>query len=178
MRRGELLGLRWDDVDLVRGLVTVRNNLVRVGNELQLKSPKTEDSSRTLSLSGPMLSLLKLDKGAPVIQKNALGKYYYDQGFVFALEDGSSFHPDTFTHAFADFLKANNLKKIRLHDLRHTNATLLLSSGVAAKVVSNRLGHSNIGITLDLYSHVLRSMEEDAAETIDGIMFKKNSPKI
>ena len=62
LRRGELLGLRWDDVDLVRGLVTVRNNLVRVGKELQLKSPKTEDSSRTLSLSGPMLSLLKLYK--------------------------------------------------------------------------------------------------------------------
>ncbi len=100
-------------------------------------------------------------------QKLSLGPAYQDHDLVFPEPDGRPWAPDRFTSAFAALVRRSGLTGLRLHDLRHTHATQLLSQGVHPKIVSERLGHSTVGITLDTYSHVLPGMQEDAAQKID-----------
>lgn len=172
LRRGELLGLKWEDINFEEGTVEIKRNLVRAGTKLVLKEPKSETSIRTLKLSKNLLTMLKNHRKRQLELKLLLGNEYKDNGFVFCKPNGEPINPSTFSHQFDDFLKKNNLPDIRLHDLRHTNATLMLKSNIPAKVASSRLGHSTVSITLDLYSHVLTDMEEEAAAKIDEILYK------
>lgn len=176
LRRGELLALKWSDIDFEKSTITIQRNLVRAGEagvELILKEPKTEDSIRSIPLSDGIVDMLEKHKINQKSQKLKFGKYYKDKDleFVFTEEDGSLINPASFSHRFGDFLKENGLKEIRLHDLRHTNATIMLMSNIPAKVASQRLGHSNISTTLDIYSHVLKDMEKDVSEKISDIIF-------
>ncbi len=174
LRRGELLGLKWEDVDYNNKTITIQRNLIRGGDtgvELYLKDPKTEDSTRTIVLSENIIELLKKHQEE---QKELISKQesiYKDEGFIFCNDDGSNIDPSNFSHRFGAFIKKHKLKHIRLHDLRHTNATMMLLSNVPAKVASERLGHSNVSITLDLYSHVIDEMKQEATNKIDDILF-------
>ncbi len=174
LRRGELLALEWSDLDLENKTITIKKNLVRggdSGNELIIKEPKTEESIRTIYLSDNILNLLKKQKIVQKKNKMKYGPKYKDSDFIFTTEMGNLINPASFSREFGDFIKSNNLKKIRLHDLRHTNATLMLKSKIPAKVASERLGHSNISTTLDLYSHVLKDMEIETTNKMDDMIF-------
>lgn len=171
LRRGELLALKWSDINYEHSTITIQRNLVIANSKLLLKEPKTEDSTRTIVLTPEILEILRKHKINQKEQKLKFGKYYTDSNFIFTKENGENINPGSFSHTFADFLKKNNLRHIRLHDLRHTNATLMLMSNVPAKIASARLGHSNISTTLDIYSHVLKDMEKEVSDTISGIIF-------
>lgn len=172
LRRGEILGLRWSSVDFRSGKICIENNLIYVNKVLSFKSPKSEAGERTLVVPKSIMESLKKHKLEQAKHKLKVGELYKDQDLVVCEDDGSPVIPSNLSNRFKEFLRAGNLKQIRFHDLRHTHASLLLKYGVTAKVASSRLGHSNIGITLDLYSHIYGEMEEDAANKIDMNIFQ------
>ncbi len=170
LRRGEILALRWEDLDLELGQVVVCRSLEQTKNGLRFKSPKTERGRRMVTLPGITLAELKSHKATQAQDRLALGPAYEDHGLVCPRIDGSPWPPDAFSTAFADLIRKSDLPHVRFHDLRHSHATQLLRQGVHPKVVSERLGHSNIGITLDTYSHVLPGMQEQASALVDAAM--------
>ncbi len=175
VRRGELLGLRWRDVDLDAGRIGITQSLVafRRGStgDVAFSSPKTAKGRRSIALDVTRLATLKSHRGRQVEKRLAWRGAYQNTDLVFAREDGSAIHPDNFSWWFRQHVKAAGLLPIRLHDLRHTHATLALRAGVHPKVVSERLGHASVGITLDTYSHAIPAMEEEAAEKIAALVF-------
>jgi len=171
LRRGELLALKWENVDLDGKTISVCDNLVPTSKGNITKAPKSENSRRTLDFPEGLAPLLKRHRRLQNERKLKLGPAYCNQGHVCCQEDGKYWAPSYFSKKFADFLKRHKLPHTRLHDLRHSNATLMLKYGVPAKVASQRLGHSSIGITLDLYSHVMGDMQKGAAEKIDVGLF-------
>jgi len=164
LRRGETLGLRWCDVDLAKETISVNQNVVRLHNNgLSVREPKTPYSRRLISLSPSVVTLLKGLRVRQMEQLEANNQEWSETGFVFANNDGGPLSPDTVTHAFTKIIKRTGLPHVRLHDLRHTHATWMLKQGVHPKIVSERLGHSSVTITMDTYSHVLPGMQEQAA---------------
>jgi integrase len=181
MRKGELCGLGWESVDLERGIVSVVRQLVRPGNENPLYGPTKNGKNRTIKVSAQTLALLKIHRRhqAELKLKNAAA--YRDQGLVFAKEWtdlkkdkdvlGDALQANNLgQREFAGLIKAASVKTITFHGMRHTCATLLLKAGVPAKVVQERLGHQSVAITLDVYSHVLDTMQDDAADKLGSIL--------
>jgi len=166
MRRGELLGLRWQDVDLALGRAAVRQTLTHSGYEIVIGEPKTRRSRRSVALDRDTVAVLREWRAAQAAERLAAGPAWIDSGYVFTREDGRYVHPDTFSYWFGKHLQRAGLRSIRFHDLRHTHASLALQAGVSAKVVSDRLGHSSVAFTLDVYSHVVPALQEDAAERV------------
>jgi integrase len=170
MRRGELLALRWRDVDLDRGVLAVTGSLQRVGGQLVIGEPKTASSRRRVVLAQAAVRALRSHR---LLQaKQRLGALHWeDHDLVFTNEIGRPTEPgNLLRRSFWPLLERAGLRRVRFHDLRHTAATLLLSRGVHAKVASEMLGHSTIGITLDLYSHVSEAMQREAASAMDAIL--------
>jgi integrase len=170
LRRGELLGLRWQDVDLDAGRVSVRQTLTTVGNKAAFGEPKTARCKRNLALDGVTIGVLRSWRTRQAEERLGFGPAWQDTGLVFSREDGSLIHPDTFSFWFERQVRAAGVSRIRFHDLRHTHATLALQAGVPAKVVSERLGHATVAFTLDVYSHVIPALQEDAAERIAALV--------
>jgi integrase len=166
MRRGEALGLRWSDVDLDAGRVTINRALSVIDGELVWSQPKTARSRRNVSLDPETVSTLKTHRASQLRERLAAGDAWADGDLVFCDALGGALHPDRFTRAFGSAAKRAGVKQIRLHDLRHTWATLALQAGVHPKVVSERLGHATTGITLDIYSHVQPELDASAAATV------------
>jgi integrase len=172
MRRGEVLGLRWKDVDLDAGRFSIRQTLTaprdpETGRHvLTFGMPKTAAGRRTFKLDGETVAALRAHRVAQNKIKLMAGPGYVDHDLVVAEPDGTPLHPDHFRDRFTRRVARSGLPMIRVHDLRHTNATIGLERGIPAKVMANRLGHSKVSTTLDIYSHVLPSMDEDAAEKI------------
>jgi integrase len=171
MRRGEVLGLRWRDCDLERGRVTIAQTLVLVHNRLAFAPPKTKRSRRTISIDDETLSVLKAHRARQAEEKLGFGAGYNPQDLVFAGPDGSPVKPDHFSDRFERLSRAAGLPRIRLHELRHTHATLAFAANVHPKVISERLGHSSIAFTLEVYSGSIPSMQEEAAATIARVVF-------
>ncbi|MEA4827195.1 MAG: site-specific integrase [Clostridium sp.] len=173
LRLGEILGLRWSDVDFQNETITIEQTLVRAGTTLIFKDPKTEGSKRVISSPIELLNLLKDHKIKQMeLQIRSGGEYINKHNLVCTKDNGDTLNTSSFSHAFGDFIKKLDIPHVRFHDLRHTNATLMLLSGTPAKVASSRLGHSTINITLDLYSHVLKDMNKDAAERLNEVIYK------
>ncbi|HXY44761.1 MAG TPA: tyrosine-type recombinase/integrase [Acidimicrobiales bacterium] len=172
LRRGELAGLRWRDVDLDGGVLHVRGTRVTVGYQVVESSPKTEKGKRAVGLDPATVAALRACRVRQTEEMFAYGKARSDDGLVFVHEDGSPYHPQRFTTLLAERAKAAGLPVIKLHALRHGHATAALEAGVPMKVVSERLGHSGIAITSDIYSHVTAATDLAAAAqvaaTIDG----------
>jgi integrase len=170
LRRGELLALRWRNLDLGSGKLSVIETAYKLGNgEYRIKEPKTPQSRRTVILPPSLVELLKVYRFDQELLRIQMGISLNADDFVFIRLDGSPINPSAITLAFRRIIKKAGLKGIRIHDLRHTHATLMLKAGIHPKVVSERLGHANIGITLDIYSHVLPGLQEAAAEKFDRI---------
>ena len=173
MRRGEALALKWKNLDPDLATVSVVESGYKLKKEYIIKEPKTPHSRRQIALSPTLAIALRKHREREEAVRLTLGRPLSDQDFVFAHPDGTPLAPDTVTHAFAKILARAGLPHVRLHDLRHTHATIMLRAGVHPKIVSERLGHSSIRITLDTYSHVLPGLQEAAARRFDAFMETK-----
>lgn len=177
LRRGELLGLCWDCVDIEHGVITVQRQLLVLKDCLTLEeTTKSKSGRRSITLTDDAIRELKAHKKRQAQEKLLMGEAYQDNGLVFCKEDGTPLDPREFTKRFQRQLAKAGLPKVRLHDLRHTHASLLLARGVHPKVVQERLGHSSITMTLDLYSHLTPGLQEAAAATLNGLLGKEKSP--
>ena len=172
MRKGELCGLMWDDVDINARRISVRRTLLKAGPEPVLGVPKT-GRGRAITISPQTASLLRKHQLRQKELKLSLGGAYKDRDFVFAKENGDPIQINNFgQRSFANLIESAGVKKIRFHDLRHTCATLLLAKGVNPKIVQERLGHSDISMTLNRYSHVTPTMQDQAARLLgDALQF-------
>lgn len=172
LRRGEVLGLRWEDVDVKRRRLAVRQTVVAIGYDVDISEPKTMAGRRSVSLDPTTVAALKTHRRRQSEERLRAGPAQDESGLVFTTEDGSMIHPDRISKVFAQLIEQHKLPTIRLHDLRHTAATLALTAGVHPKVVQERLGHANITITLDTYSHVVQGLQDDAADKVADLVFK------
>lgn len=163
MRRGEILGLRWSDVDLDGALVSVRQALISVAYEMQISDVKTSYGRRVIDIDEGTVAIIRRWRKTQAEERLASGGRYQDTGLVFGRADGGWIQPDLFSQTFDRAVAKTNLPEVTLHDLRHTHATLLLKAGVPVKVVSERLGHSNPGFTMSVYQHVIPGMQAEAA---------------
>lgn len=173
LRRGEIIALRWRQVDLANAQLAVVESAEQTGKGVRYKRPKS-GRSRTVALSAFVVDELRVHRLRQAEELLRLGARQNEATFVYPREDGKPMQPRSLTHAWHRMLARTSLPLIRFHDLRHTHATHLLSSGVHPKVASERLGerlgHSKVGITLDLYSHVLPGMQADAAARVDDAL--------
>lgn len=168
LRQGELLALRWDDVDLEGGTLRVRRTLTRVKGSYSLGDPKTAKSRRSVRLTETAVEALRAHLARQLEEIDRMGAFYQDSGLVIATEKGTIVNPTNLRRrSFAPLLERAKLPGMRFHDLRHTCATLLLTKNVNPKVVSEMLGHASISITLDTYSHVLPNMQDSAARALE-----------
>jgi integrase len=173
MRRGEVLGLTWSDLNPDGASLSVQRALVLVGNVPTLSEPKTAAGRRAVPLSRQAVAALRVHRKAQAAERLALGEDYRDLGLVFAREDGSPVHPDRFLDAFHRISTMMGLRRTRPHDLRHGWATRALEAGIPAKVVQELLGHSSAMITLDIYSHVTASLKSDASQLVADLVTGK-----
>lgn len=169
LRLGEALGLSWDDVDLRRGTLHVRRTLQRVDGELVFGEPKSERSVRTVQLPGVAVQVLKRHRRNQNRERKE-GSTWRESGLVFTSTVGTPLDDRNVRRAFKEVLAAAHLQNMRIHDLRHTCATLLLAEGVNPRVVMETLGHSQVTLTLNTYSHVLPSVQKEAAERMDEVL--------
>jgi integrase len=169
LRRGEIAALRWGQVDLDKGQLAVIQSAEQTRAGVRYKEPKS-GRTRTVALSAIVIEELRAHRIKQAQGLLRLGLRATNATFVCTREDGQPLQPLTLTHDWERKLSKTALPRIRFHDLRHAHATHLLSSGVHPKVASERLGHSKIGITLDLYSHVLPGMQEDAVARVDDAL--------
>ncbi len=178
LRQGEVLGLRWADVALDRAVLSVRQSAQRLpGEAISFRQPKTHRSQRPVSLSPALVAFLRAHRLSQLEHRLLLGAAYDDHDLVFATALGTPIDAGNLRRAWTAIAAAAGLRGLRFHDLRHAHATLLLSAGVHPKVVSERLGHSSVTLTLDTYSHVLPSMGLEAAAKLDTMLKPKNAPR-
>jgi integrase len=172
MRQGEILGLAWDDVDLETGRVTVRFALQRVDGHLQLVEPKSATSRRVVALPAIVVDALRRQRFRQQRQRLLAGSHWRDdpRRLVFTTSIGTPMDGITVTRRFQRLLRRSGLRRQRFHDLRHACASLLLAQGVAPRVVMETLGHSQISLTLDTYSHVLPELGRAAADQMDLVL--------
>ncbi len=176
MRRGEVLGLRWDDVDLEAARISVRHAVLNVAYELVLADVKTKTSRRTIDLDPRTVAVLRAWRKTQLEERLALGHRPDDIDIVFSALEGGPTHPDLFSQTFDRAVAKSTLPRIRLHDLRHTHASILLKAGVPVKVVSERLGHSSPAFTMTVYQHVLPGMQADAAADVQRRSVRRRAP--
>ena len=166
LRRGEILGLRWSDIDLDQATLSVVQSLEQTKAGLRFKTPKTKRSRRTIALSPSLVEELQAHRVKQAAARLALGMGKAQ--LVFTTIDGDPIQPDSVTKMFARLVERAKVRPISLHALRHTHATDLLRAGVHPKIVSERLlGHASIAITMDTYSHAIPGLQQDAAQRID-----------
>jgi integrase len=173
LRRGELLGLRWSDVKWNLSQLSVQQQLgldVDGDGQRDLAPVKTSNGRRAISLDAPTLRVLERQQAAQEFERRSWGEAYRNLGLVFCRPDGAPLDPDVVTSRFERQSKAAGLKAIRLHDLRHTHATMLLEAGVDISVVSRRLGHADVGFTARVYTHVTARLQLDAAAKLSAYL--------
>ena len=176
LRRSEICGLKWESVDLDAGGLSVVATLQRIkGHGLVTGTPKTKSSRRTVDLAPETIELLRIIRDGQMAQQLEYGSVWQNTGYVFTDIDGSPLAPDMVTKDFCGLVREHGLPQLTFHGLRHAFATLGLKAGISPKVVSEALGHSNIGITLDTYSHVLPNMQTELSKAVANLL-KRQSP--
>jgi integrase len=170
LRQGEALGLRWADVDVDNGTLHVRNQLQRIAGRLTLVPPKTAKSRRTLVMPPLTVDALRQHQKRQVAEKTWAGSKWTETDLVFANRTGGPTQARRVIEQFHDLLERAGMRRIRFHDLRHSCATLLLVQGVSPRVVMEVLGHSEIALTMNAYSHVVPELQRDAADRMQSIL--------
>jgi integrase len=168
MRRSELLGLRWDDVDLKKSRLSVNRGLVAVAYEVRESRGKTRNSRRAIDLDPTTIEVLSAWRDWQRAEQEAVGIESGD--WVFTNIDGQPVHPHSISQTFERIARRAGVPRIRLHDVRHTHGTLLIKAGIPVKVVSERLGHGNPAFTIDTYQHVLPGMQAEAARVFEKLI--------
>jgi integrase len=176
MRRGELLGLQWSDINLEAKTLKISRARVRAGNETITDTPKTEAGKRTIHLDDRTINSLKQHKARQAQEKLSMGGQWSDtDGHVFTEADGSLPNPNTITRRFLALCKKSRLRRIRLHDVRHSYVVASRAAGVDIKTVSQRIGHADTNVTLSVYAHVFTTDDQAAAnDTASFIYGQKN----
>ncbi len=176
MRRGEALGLRWRDVDLERASVTVAQSIVASNGAPITQEPKTAAGRRTIRVLPSTVAALRAHRAAWLARKLAAPpELWQEHDLVICTATGSPINPNNVQRNFDRIVAAAGLPRIRVHDLRHSHASILLGNGVPVHVVSQRLGHANPAITLSVYAHVLGGMEDAAMDTLERLMGRRSS---
>ena len=170
LRQGEALGLRWDAVDFTAGSLHVRTALQWVGKNWQLVEPKSVRSRRVVALPRVAIVALRAHRVRQKKERLLAGGDWQDTGLVFTTRSGTAIDPNNLTKEFKRVLKQVGLPAVRFHDLRHTAATFLLAQGVDARTIMETLGHSQISLTLNTYSHVLPVLQRDAADRMNRLL--------
>jgi integrase len=171
LRRGELVGLRWSNVDLERAsIAVVQARAVVRYDDVRVSEPKTARGRRAVALDAGTVAALRAHRARQAADRLAIGPGWRESDLVFTQADGSPIHPQRLTAWFEQAARRAGLPPIRLHDVRHSYATLALQAGIHPKVVSERLGHATVAITLDVYSHVTESMQQEAAATVAALL--------
>jgi integrase len=170
LRQGELLGLQWEDVDFAAGTVTVRRALQRIDKRPVFVEPKSDRSRRTVNLPASAVAALKIQKDRQAFARQAAGEHWQEQDLVFASTIGTPLDAPNVTHRLQALLKDAGLPRQRFHDLRHCCASLMLANGEHPRVVMETLGHSQISLTMNTYSHVMPAMQRDAADRLDALL--------
>jgi integrase len=178
MRRGEMLGLRWSDVDLDRRVATIRQTLIVVNHHAEFGTPKTKKGARTIDLDLGTVEVLRSLRKRQVEERLAMGQGWPDHDLVFTHADGRWLHPERFSREFDRRVERYGLTRLTVHGLRHTWGSLALKAGVHPKVVQERLGHATIGVTMDIYSHVGAGMQRDAAETVANMIDRRSTQNV
>jgi integrase len=171
MRRGEQLGLRWSDLDFERRMLTVRQTIAVLAGAPSFQSPKSAAAHRPVKLSVDAVSALTAHRVRQVAARLKTDEWE-DNDLVFCTSTGRPLNPNDLYRNFETIIKFAGVPRIRLPDLRHTHATLLLQAGTPIKAVSERLGHAKASIMLDTYAHVLPEMQDRAVEAIDAALFR------
>jgi integrase len=170
LRQGEALGLRWEDVDMDKCTLRVRYALQRIDGKPQLVEPKTQKSRRTIFMPQVTVNALRAHRVRQLEERLVAGTRWKEQGLVFTSTIGTPLDPRNAFRLFQEALQRAGLPHIRFHDLRHTCASLLLAQGVHPRVVMETLGHSQISLTMDTYSHVIPALQRDAADRMDALL--------
>lgn len=172
LRRGEALGARWQDLDLDAGRLAIRQTALVIDSKVVFGEPKTDRGRRLVSLDRETIAALRAHRKRQSEEQLISGVAYAGHGLIFADPSGRTLHPDRISSAFRRHVRITGLPRLSLHGLRHSHATLALQAGIHPKVVSERLGHSSVSLTLDTYSHAIPALQEEAAqqvaELIDG----------
>lgn len=177
LRKGELLGLRWEDLDLEGGTASIRRTLQRTPTGgLTTLPTKTVSSERRIALPTECVHSLKHHRERQNLAREAAGVGWTDSGFVFTAPDGSPTDPSTLTRHFTTLCRVARLRRIRFHDLRHTAATLLLEQGAELVVIKELLGHAHIGVIATVYAHVRLRLQRQAIDTLGHALRVTNSP--
>ena len=170
LRRGELLGLRWIDVDLDGSRIAIRQSLVLVKGVPTISEPKTSNARRSIDLDLETAVQLRKWKTRLAKEKLAAPEVWTESGLVFVDELGNPLHPSTVTRTFSRLAASAGLPPIKLHGLRHSHATAMLAAGVSPKVAQERLGHFSVSLTLDTYSHTIAGMQSEAARQVASLL--------
>ncbi|GED67736.1 site-specific integrase [Brevibacillus reuszeri] len=167
LRRGEILSLRWKDCDLNQGKISVCQTLYYSNQQFHFLEPKTSRSNRLVSIPDTVVEILKTYRLKQEKHKREMGSAYEDYDLIAANEIGQPINPRSLTGHFRRMIQKASVPKIRFHDTRHTHATILLKLGEHVKIVSERLGHSNAAMTMNVYSHVTSDMQKEAAKKFE-----------
>lgn len=179
MRRSELLALRWQDIDFIYSQIYVNRSLHQLKDgSFIFTQPKSAKSSRTIALTPSTMLMLKEYQEKQKLERAMSGNPLTDTDLVFSNLEGEPLRPNTITRAWTTLTANCGLKRIRLHDARHTHASLMLKQGIHPKIVQERLGHSSIQMTIDTYSHVAPGIQEAAANRFDEILSNENKSRI
>lgn len=172
LRRGEVLGLRWQDIDFDQKTISIIQTVTFANGKIEFGPPKTKKSRRTIAAPEGLLKVLEKHYVRQAEQRLKTGPKYKNHDLVYCRENGEPVNPRTFSRYFKDLLKKYNFPHIRFHDLRHFNATMMLKYGIDVKIASERLGHSTTDTTQKIYQHVTKDMDLEAAKKLDKIIQK------
>ena len=176
LRRGEVLGVGWEHIDVEQGTVHICRTFYHEDGEYYFSTPKTENSDRVLLLSKQLMDVLADHKEKQLAFKELLGLDYQDMNLIYTRPNGEPIKPDALTHAWARLIKAADLAHIRFHDIRHTNATLLSQYNTHIRIMQGRLGHTDIRTTAG-YTHPNIEMQRSATNALSGVIHGEQKPK-